>query len=81
MWRQDIGEVFKIGEPSMILTHPIKMQPLYLVWEINVLVTKNKFRKKRGTKIIAIANPNENPTHSILVCLAGDLIQPTELSF
>lgn len=40
MWKQDVREAFKIGEPSVILTHPIKLQLLYLVWEINVLVTE-----------------------------------------
>lgn len=32
------GEIWGTGEPSVTLTHPIEMQPLYLVWEINVLV-------------------------------------------
>lgn len=51
----------------MILTYPVKMQPLYLVWEIDVLTTENKSkRKEREREIIATSNPNETLTKGIL---------------
>lgn len=74
-------EIPRTGETSLILTHLIEMQSLYLVWKMNFLLTEKKSRKKKKMKIIATSNPNENPTNCILVCHAGALVQSTELFF
>lgn len=40
-------EIPRTGETSLILTHLIEMQSLYLVWKINFLLTEKKSREKK----------------------------------
>lgn len=74
-------EIWGTGEPSVMLTHPIKMHPLYLVWGVHIWVTENAIPKEKGqTKRTATSNPDKKPTDSTSVCHAGALLKANSLA-